>query len=88
MVRASSCGSPISPWDFTAIAVVFDLPIFACMVAVGVLPLELAWCLDFATGSKRPRRLDDHYALFLRAPACSHLAIPPTTIWMLHRLRL
>jgi hypothetical protein len=80
--------SDIAP-GFTAIAVVFDLPIFACTVAVGVLPLELAWCLDFATGSKliglAAYMFDDHYSLFLRALSLFHLAIPPTTIWMLYR---
>jgi hypothetical protein len=74
---------------FTAVAVVFDLPFLACMVAVGVLPLELAWCLDFATGSKliglAAYMFDDHYSLFLRALSLFHLAIPPTTIWMLYR---
>jgi hypothetical protein len=29
---------------------------------------------------------DDHYSLFLRALSLFHLAIPPTTIWMLYRL--
>jgi len=74
---------------FTAIAVVFDLPIFACMVAVGVLPLEIAWCLDFATGSKliglAAYMFDDRYPLYLRGLSLFHLAIPPTTIWMLFR---
>jgi hypothetical protein len=59
---------------FTAIAVIFDLPIFACMVAVGFLPLELAWCLDFATGSKRPRRL--HVRRPLLAVPARALAVP------------
>jgi hypothetical protein len=62
----------------------------AGMAAVGVLPLEIAWTVDFIAGG-RPLGLaaymfDPAKPLYLRALSLFHLAIPPTLLWLLHRL--
>jgi hypothetical protein len=74
---------------FTFAALVTRHPLLASMPAVGVLPLEIAWTLDFlARGrligiaaymfdTKLPRRL--------RALSLFHLALPPTLIFLLYR---
>jgi hypothetical protein len=73
----------------TAAAAIAERPALAEAMAVGLLPLETAWSLDFAAGGKllgisgymfepdRPR--------FLRALSLFHLALPPTWLWMMRR---
>jgi hypothetical protein len=62
----------------------------AGMAAVGVLPLELAWTVDFIAGGKplglAAYMFDPAKPLYLRALSLFHLAIPPTLLWLLHRL--
>jgi hypothetical protein len=59
------------------------------MVAVGVLPLEIAWCVDFALGGKllglTAYMFDATKPLYLRGLSLFHIALPPTVIWMLVR---
>lgn len=73
----------------TAAAVIAERPALAETMAVGLLPLETAWSLDFAAGGKllglsgymfepeRPR--------WLRGLSLFHLALPPTWLWMMRR---
>ncbi len=73
----------------TALAVILERPSLAGMMAVGVLPLELAWTLDFALGG-RPLGLagymfDPNRSRFLRGLSLFHIALPPTLLWMLRR---
>jgi hypothetical protein len=62
----------------------------AGMAAVGVLPLEIAWTVDFIAGGKplglAAYMFDPTKPLYLRALSFFHLAIPPTLLWLLHRL--
>ena len=71
---------------FTAAAVIFENPLFASMPAVGVLPLEIFWTLDFLLLGRfglTSYMFDKQYPLWLRAISLFHLALPPTLIWML-----
>lgn len=79
---------------FTAAAVVVERPAalrpaLIGMVAVGVLPLEIAWCVDLAAGGKllglTAYMFDASRPLYLRGLSLFHLALPPTVIWMLIR---
>lgn len=72
----------------TALAVITENRLLASMPAIGVLPLELAWTVDFLcrgrllriTGYMFNRRLP----LWIRAVSLFHLALPPTLIWFLY----
>ncbi|UEM22114.1 hypothetical protein JL100_005000 [Skermanella mucosa] len=59
------------------------------MMAVGVLPLEMVWTLDFLTGGAlvdlAGYMFSDRYPLYLRALSLFHLFLPPILIWMLVR---
>ncbi|HWL79471.1 MAG TPA: hypothetical protein VNR89_00820 [Roseomonas sp.] len=73
----------------TTLAVLREDRLLASMPAVGVLPLELAWSVDFMAGG---RLLDLAGYMFdrrlprrLRALSLFHLALPPTLLWMLAR---
>jgi hypothetical protein len=79
---------------FTATAVIIERPAWLRpaligMVAVGVLPLEIAWCLDFALCGKllglTAYMFDAGRPLYLRGLSLFHVALPPTAIWMLFR---
>jgi len=73
----------------TAIAVIFERPALAGMMAVGVLPLEVAWTIDFVTGGHliglTDYMFDNSKPLYLRGLSLFHLALPPTILWLLHR---
>jgi hypothetical protein len=57
------------------------------MMAVGVLPLELAWTLDFVSGGNliglAAYMFDTTIAPYLRALSLFHLFLPPIILWML-----
>lgn len=59
------------------------------MMAIGVLPLEIAWTLDFVTGGNlmglAAYMFEDDSPLYLRALSLFHLLLPPLIIWMLVR---
>jgi hypothetical protein len=61
----------------------------ASMPAVGVLPLELAWSLDFLAGGSlfglAAYMHDSELPLYLRSLSLFHLALPPTIVWLLYR---
>lgn len=74
----------------TTAAVIVESPLLASMAAVGVLPLELAWNLDFATRGRllglASYMFDPAKPLGLRALSLFHVALPPTLLWLLARL--
>ncbi|QQP88519.1 hypothetical protein IGS68_21150 [Skermanella sp. TT6] len=59
------------------------------MMAVGVLPLEIVWTIDFLTGGTlvdlAGYMFDDEYPLYLRGLSLFHLFLPPILVWMLVR---
>ena len=61
----------------------------ASMAAVGVLPMELAWSLDFLAGGSliglAAYMYDSDLSLYLRSLSLFHLALPPTIVWLLYR---
>lgn len=73
----------------TALAVIFESPLLASMAAVGVLWIEIGWCLDVLTRGRliglAGYMFDRKYSLFLRLLSLFHVALPPTIIWMLWR---
>lgn len=74
---------------FTFAALVTRHPLLASMPAVGVLPLEIAWTLDFLAGG-RPIGIaaymyDTKLPRPLRALSLFHLALPPTLVFLLYR---
>jgi hypothetical protein len=75
---------------FTTLAVLTEKPLLASMPAVGVLPLEIAWTLDFLAGGQliglAGYMFDAKYPLYLRGLSLFHLALPPTLLWLLYRL--
>jgi len=72
----------------TAAAIVFERPALAS-IAVGVLPLELAWCVDLLTGGRvlglTDYMFDPTLPLYLRALSLFHVVLPPVMLWLLHR---
>jgi hypothetical protein len=74
----------------TAIALIAELPWLAGMAAVGVLTLEIAWTIDFLSGGAlldlASYMFDSSKPLYLRGLSLFHLALPPTLLWLLHRL--
>lgn len=75
---------------FTFLALVTGNPLLASMPAVGVLPLELAWTIDFLTGGRliglAAYMFDPKLPLFLRSLSVFHLALPPTLLFLLSRV--
>ena len=60
------------------------------MMVIGVLPFELAWILDFMTGSQllgmATYMFDAELPLYLRALSLYHVALPVVMIFLLCRL--
>lgn len=72
----------------TLIAVWTGNRLLASMMAVGVLPLEIVWTVDFFTGGHiglAAYMFDTRLSLFLRALSLFHLFFPAIVIWMLVR---
>ncbi|HEX7968973.1 MAG TPA: hypothetical protein VF502_12205 [Stellaceae bacterium] len=73
----------------TTLAVVMERPALAGMMAVGVLPLEFAWTLDFLLGGRAlglaGYMFDSGKSRFLRGLSLFHIVLPPTLLWMLDR---
>jgi hypothetical protein len=71
----------------TAAALVFESPVLAG-IAVGVLPLELGWCVDLLLGDRlglTGYMFDPAHPLYLRGLSLFHVALPPLMLWLLHR---
>lgn len=72
----------------TLLAVWTGNRLLASMMAVGVLPLEIVWTVDFLTGGHiglAAYMFDPKLSLFLRALSLFHLFFPAIVIWMLVR---
>jgi hypothetical protein len=74
---------------FTFAALVTRHPLLASMPAVGVLPLEIAWTLDFLAGGRligiAAYMFDPTLPRYLRGLSLFHLALPPTLLFLLYR---
>jgi hypothetical protein len=72
----------------TAATVLTADPLPASMAAVGVLPLELAWLVDFVTGGRviglANYMFDPSYPLY--TASLFHIVLPPTWLFLLSRL--
>ena len=71
----------------TSAALVFESPVLAG-IAVGVLPLELGWCVDLLLGDRlglTGYMFDPAHPLYLRGLSLFHVALPPLMLWLLHR---
>jgi hypothetical protein len=59
------------------------------MMAIGVLPLEVVWTLDFVTGGRMiglaGYMFEEDRPLYLRGLSLFHLFLPPLIVWMLVR---
>ena len=73
----------------TTIALITENRLLASMQAVGVLPLELVWTVDFLTGGKTfglaHYMFDEKIPAGRRALSLFHLALPPTLLWLVWR---
>lgn len=73
----------------TALSVITEKRLLASMPTVGVLPLELAWNVDFLSRGRllglAAYMFDRRLPLGLRALSLFHVALPPTLCWMLWR---
>jgi len=63
----------------TSAALVFESPVLAG-IAVGVLPLELGWCVDLLLGGRfglTGYMFDPAHPIYLRGLSLFHVALPP-----------
>ncbi|MCA1367233.1 hypothetical protein I6F15_07450 [Bradyrhizobium sp. BRP14] len=71
------------------IALWTGIRLFYSMMAVGVLPLELAWCVDFVTGGRfiglAAYMFDPKEPLHMRLLSGFHLFLPVLILFMLMR---
>lgn len=60
------------------------------MMAIGVLPFEITWTVDFLAGSQllgiASYMFEAERALYLRSLSLFHIALPPIMIFLLRRL--
>jgi hypothetical protein len=74
----------------TTCAVIAESPLLAGIAAVGTLPLELAWNLDFLAGGRlfglTGYMFDAKLPWGRRALSLFHVALPPTLVLMFRRL--
>ena len=73
----------------TSAAVISERPLPASIAAVGVLPLEFAWSVDFISGGRliglAGYMFDRKLPRGLRALSLFHVALPPTLLWLLRK---
>ena len=71
------------------VALWLENPLPTSMMAIGVLPFELAWIIDFIAGSRllgmASYMFDTALPLYLRALSLFHVALPPLMIFLLFR---
>jgi hypothetical protein len=72
------------------VAIWLENPLLVSMMAIGVLPFELAWTVDFLAGARvigmASYMFDPDLPLYLRALSLYHVALPPVMIFLLYRL--
>lgn len=75
---------------FICASVWLEKPLLNSMMAIGVLPFELGWIVDFFSGSQllgfTAYMFDDSRPLYLRGLSLYHLILPPFIIYLLFRL--
>lgn len=75
---------------FVLVALWREAPLPNSMMAIGVLPFEIAWTADFLTGSRllgvASYMFDPGRPLYLRGLSLFHAALPVLMIFLLHRL--
>jgi len=72
------------------VAVWLENPLLNSMMAIGVLPFELAWIVDFLAGARlfgmASYMFDAALPLYLRGLSLYHVMLPPVMILLLFRL--
>jgi hypothetical protein len=72
----------------TTLAIILENRLLASMAAVGVLPLEIAWTVDFLSGGRllglASYMFDAKLPLYLRGLSLFHIAVPPVLVLMLY----
>ncbi len=72
------------------VAAVSERPLLSSMMAVGVLPFEIFWILDFVSGARllgmATYMFETERPLYLRGLSLFHMVLPLITIFLLHRL--
>jgi hypothetical protein len=75
---------------FVLVALWSEAPLPNSMMAIGVLPFEIAWTVDFLTGSRllgvASYMFDAGRPLHLRGLSLFHVALPVIMIFLLRRL--
>lgn len=75
---------------FICASVWLEKPLLNSMMAIGVLPFELAWIADFFSGSHllgvTSYMFDGSRVLYLRSLSLYHLMLPPLIIYLLFHL--
>jgi hypothetical protein len=72
------------------VALWLESPLLNSMMAIGVLPFELAWIVDFLAGARvfgmASYMFDADLPLYLRSLSLYHMALPLVMILLLYRL--
>ncbi|MDJ0851384.1 MAG: membrane-associated protein [Myxococcota bacterium] len=72
------------------LSVLSERPLLNSMMAIGVLPFEIVWILDFGSGARllgmASYMFETERPLYLRGLSLFHVALPVVTIFLLHRL--
>jgi hypothetical protein len=74
------------------IALWLESPLIASMPAVGIVVVQILWCIDFGLGffgfdfGLASYMFDSHTSLFLRSLSLFHGWLPFVLLWMVHRL--
>ena len=71
-------------------AVWLEKPLLNSMMAIGVMPFELVWIVDFLTGSNlfgvTSYMFDAAFPLSVRGLSLFHIFLPPMMLFLLYRL--
>jgi hypothetical protein len=72
------------------VAMWLEKPLLNSMVAIGVVPFEFVWIIDFLSGSNlfgvTGYMFSDASPLYLRSLSLFHLFLPPIVLFLLYRL--
>ncbi len=72
------------------VAMWLEKPLFNSMVAIGVVPFEFVWIIDFFSGANlfgvTGYMFSDASPLYLRSLSLFHLFLPPLVFFLLYRL--
>jgi hypothetical protein len=72
------------------VALWLEKPLLNSMVAIGVVPFEFVWIIDFLSGANlfgvTAYMFSDASPLYLRSLSLFHLFLPPLVLFLLYRL--